>query len=107
MKVYIKTYLAEDEKSYKIVATREDGKVESVDVKKDWEVVQVVNPARMIAANRGIQAVNVSLVKAPKDYSVIVKIGENETALRLGDYETAQNVRLFLLKLVALGALED
>ena len=37
MKVFVKSYLAEDEKSYKIVATGEDGQVETVEVKNNWE----------------------------------------------------------------------
>ena len=106
MKVFVKSYLAEDEKSYKIVATGEDGQVETVEVKKDWEVIQAVNPARVIAVNRGIQPVTVTLLKAPKDYAVVVKIGESKTIGRFEEVDTAREVRLFFLQIVKM-CMED
>ena len=106
MKVFVKSYLAEDEKSYKIVATGEDGQVETVEVKNNWEVIHVLNPARAIAVNRGIQPVTVTLLKAPKDYAVVVKIGDTKKAAHFFEDETAREVRLFFLQVVKM-CMED
>ena len=106
MKVFIKSYLAEDEKSYKIVAICEDGQVETVEVKNNWEVIHVLNPARLIAVNRGIQPVEVSLLKSAKDYAVIVTIGDSKWIGRFEEVDTARAVRLFFLQVVKM-CMED